>query len=516
MNRSEYLLYRPDAPRRSIGKLWFATFAIFAVLYGLTCARGYAWQDSGIFQLRILTGDLRGWMGLALAHPLLIVVGHPFTWFPEAMIPWGLNAVSGLAAAVAVANLACVVDRLTGKRWIALAAAGMLGVSHTFWWLATITENYTLQAALFTAELWLLIRLWDRPSGKRLAALALVSGLGFSAHNLALLAIPVYLVAVVALVGRRKLRFRAVLRAGCVWMLGAGLMLGLIAEQAWSSGDVFGTIRDALVGGYADDVLNVGAKHNPRAMINAGLLGMNLVSFVVPLALIGWWNFARRLGGPLAAVLGAITLVDIVFVVRYPVPDQFMFCLPALVMLTIGAAVGAATLMTWNRKWKRLAVLACMLSILIPPIAQVTGAYVLRDTPFNRTRRPFRSEVRYWLIPWKHNEHSATEFSRAAFAQAGPDGIVFADSTSYFPLVLNGMFTPDDITVIYGKHIAGDSEVVDGPIAAHDPEAFLAANGDRTLWTVNPEAVPEALKPMTTVAPKNAPADVLDPVIPRN
>ena len=125
MTRSEYLLYRPNGQRRSVAALWFGTFAVFAVLYGLTCARGWAWQDSGIFQVRIFTGDLRGWMGLALAHPLFILLAQPVRWLPEALQPWGVNFVSSFWAAVALANLACLTAKLTGKQWAGLAVAGV-------------------------------------------------------------------------------------------------------------------------------------------------------------------------------------------------------------------------------------------------------------------------------------------------------------------------------------------------------------------------------------------------------
>jgi len=40
------------------------------LLYGLTCAPGALWQDSGMFQYRIWQGDLRGGLGLALVKEL--------------------------------------------------------------------------------------------------------------------------------------------------------------------------------------------------------------------------------------------------------------------------------------------------------------------------------------------------------------------------------------------------------------------------------------------------------------
>ena len=53
----------------SLKSLWWFTFIITALLYLATCQRGVSWQDSGMFQWRVLTGDYTGKLGLALAHP---------------------------------------------------------------------------------------------------------------------------------------------------------------------------------------------------------------------------------------------------------------------------------------------------------------------------------------------------------------------------------------------------------------------------------------------------------------
>ena len=52
-----------------------------------------------------------------------------------------------------------------------LMTAGMLAVMHTPWWLSTITEVYTWNAAFFSAELILFIACLRRPSLYKLAGL---------------------------------------------------------------------------------------------------------------------------------------------------------------------------------------------------------------------------------------------------------------------------------------------------------------------------------------------------------
>ena len=47
---------------------------------------------------------------------------------------------------------------------------------------------------------------------------------------------------------------------------------------------------------------------------------------------------------------------------------------------------------------------------------------------------PFRDELRYWLVPWKHNERSAERFAQAALREAAPNGVILADATADDPL----------------------------------------------------------------------------------
>jgi len=485
-------IYRPERPAVSTKALWWLTLGAFALLYLATSQRGVSWQDSGRFQWRVLTGEYHDCLGLALAHPLYIAAGRVLARISETHLPFLLNFFSGLGMAVALANLAAVSAIISGRRWIGVATAAMLGVSHTVWWLSTIAEVYTWSAAGLTAELWLLVILLRRPRWNVLAALALVSGLGLSLHNFALLPMPVYLVAAVVLVVRRKLPAWSLAVGAAALAAGAGPYLGMILEQAWRTGDWGGTFRSALFGrGYADEVLNVthASKH---LLANAGLAAMNCVSLLVPLAIVGWIRFRRTLGPALAAALGAITVIEIVFVVRYSVPDQFTFLLPSLVMISLAASVGIAFLANRSRGWKIAAITAVIFSIAAPPAVYSLAPALLTRAGIDVSRQrelPFRDEGRYWLVPWKHNEDSAEQFTAAAFAQAAPDGVILPDSTSTWPLVVSRL--------INGLGPEVNIQVHNQPLGRYDGPSgvFRAKLGDRQLYVVAPAPgyIPAAL-----------------------
>jgi hypothetical protein len=470
--------------RPGVRGLWLVTFLGFAALYLLTAQRSVSWQDSGRFQWRVLTGQYHDQLGLALSHPLYIAAGRALLHLPVGSFPGRLNFFSGLGMAVALANLAVVATLLTGRRRVGLASAAMLGVCHTVWWLSTAAEVYTWSVAGLTGELWLLVLLFRRPAVRTLVALALVSGLGWAVHNFALLPLPVYITVALVFVTRGRLPAWSLAAAAGAYLAGAAPYVAMILDQAASSGDLAGAIRSALVGDYGAAVLNTHmVRQNMK--ISAVLASLNFVSLLGPLAVVGWCSFRRRLGDGMAAAIGVITAIEVIFVARYPVPDQFSFLLPSLAMFAVAAAVGTAALAGRSRRLRALAITACIVSVLLPPAfyaACPTLVRRLHGAVQRRRELPFRDEARYWLVPWRHNEKSAERFAREALGQAAPDGIIVADSTSGNPLrvlqLLEGLSS--GVTVQDGT----------GPLPPFvgDGEAFRAAAGDRPVYAVAPAA----------------------------
>lgn len=444
-----------------------------------------------MFQWRVLMEDYSGRLGLALAHPLYIAAGRALAMISQRHLPLLLNCFSGLGMAVALANLAAGAALLTGKRWVGLLTAAMLAITHTTWWLSTIAEVYTWSVAGLTAEMWLLVLLLRRPRWITLAGIGLVNGLGLCVHNFALLPLPVYLVVAVLLAAKGKLPVWSLAAAAGAWLVGAGLYLGMTIELAVSSGDWIAAIRSALMGNYAGQVTNLAAP-SPRWKENAALSAMNFTGLLGPLAVVGWCRLRSKVGGAVAAAIAAVTLVHIAFFIRYPVPDQFTFILPTLVMLSVAAAVGVAALAGLSRKWRVAVVAVCLLSIIWQPVLYAAApALAKRLAPGAQRKRklPFRDEISYWLIPWKHNETSAKQFADAALAQAAPDGVILPDSTSGHPLLLVQKLyaTQPSVTVQYaGQPLAPGKLTI--PLLR---ETFA----DRKLYTVSnvPGHAPDCL-----------------------
>ncbi|MDP6633384.1 MAG: DUF2723 domain-containing protein [Phycisphaerae bacterium] len=471
------------APGASIARTWCLCVLVFSLFYALTCQRGVSWQDSGMYQWRVIDGQYVGQRGLALGHPLYIGAAQILKYIPIGSLAGRLNFFSGLGMAVALANLTATLMLLTGRRWIGLLTVSTLATAHTVWWLSTVAEVYTWSAAGLTAELWLLVILVRGPSLRPLAGLALVSGLGLSLHNFALLPLPIYLVLVIVLVFRRRLSGRLLAVAGLAWLAGASLYLGFVIHHALAGGDVVDTMRSALFGRYAAQVLNTSSlSQNFKA--NMALSALNFISMLGPLAIVGWFGMRRKLGLTLAVTLGAVTVIEVLFFIRYSVPDQFTFILPTLVTVALAAGIGLSILADMSRRVRTCAVSLCVASLAAQPVFYAAGPSLLRaaGVRVSRGRRlPFRDEMRYWLVPWKQNEDSAERFSVSALAQCRPGSVILADSTSVYPLLVtrNGNDEYEDVQVSEFNRLL--------PSYDDDPQGYRRALAGRSLYVVSTE-----------------------------
>jgi hypothetical protein len=405
--------------------------------------------------------------------------------------------------AIAAANLAVVAAQITGRRRFGLMAAALLVLSHTGWWLSTVAEVYTWSLAGFTAELWLLLSLLRRATWRKLAALALVNGLGLAVHNFALLPLPVYVLTALLLIRSGRLRAWALAAAAGAWLAGASLYIGLIVRDIAGGNAVLDTIRSALVGEFTQNVLNAGLAWNTVRKVNLILMLMNVIGppllAFVGAARLGASRLSRFKAAPspmtgagassrsVAAAFGAIALIHLLFVARYNVPDQFTFFLPAMAMIYLYAAVGLAVWSSRSRTSRRVAWAMMLLWLPALPLlysAVPAVARKLGGSGLEKRELPFRDELRYWLAPWKQDETSAQQFALAALSDVAPRAVVYADPTSFYPLAV----ARETLRLRPDVLLAGE----DGESALPRPEpnvqAFLAALGDRPLYVVTPTA----------------------------
>lgn len=468
-----------------------AVFLGFWALYALTAQQDANWQDSGIRQHRILSADYVGADGIALAHPFYIGMARAFVQAcPFGQPLFRLNLFSGLGMSLALVCLTWLVRRLTGNWLAAVGSALLLGLAHMPWWLATITEVYTWSLAAILFELMLLHSLLAAPQPRKLIALALVSGLGLSIHNFALLALPVYLTVAFLLVRGGQLPWRALAWSGLAYLAGSAPFLALVVADVMARQNIAASVSSALFGdAYMRQVLGL-SSIAPR--LTTGNLCLFLLNFASPCwvpALAGGWMARHWMPAHFRNCLLALTAIHAVFFLRYFVGDQALFALPVLGLLAIWSGLGLAWLLE-RGAGKRVQWIAILLAGLLaaPAVYQSLWSVVTMGdlAPMRARVLPFRDENRYWILPWKCDEHSAQRFASSVLAQVEPDAVVYADLTAIGPLLATTAASHEPVRIRLFS-----------PFHAPLPDlAKLARKADRPFYVVSPAPgyVPDSLR----------------------
>ena len=407
------------------------------MLYAVSCAPGALWQDSGLIQYRVWHGDIEGFLGLALAHPLYYFVAIGAKHFPLGGFGHRVNLVSAVAGAIAVANLYLLVRLWLGKEFPAAVAAATLALSHTFWQHASIAETYTLWAALFLAELIVLLRYTQTRSAGYLYLLALLNGLAIAVHMLAIIPLVCYIVLVMLLLAQRRLRGRDVACIAGLWILGALPYAYLIVRDMAHSGDILGTFASAAFGSrWRADVLNTSLSWK-IVKESVLLLGLNFPTPNVLLFFVGVCAL-RRIGVALAfrAIVLVLLALFFIFAFRYTIPDRYAFFIPFYCLAA--AMIGLGSQAVRSRFPGKVAPIVIGAFVLLPVIGYVLAPALAQrlDVPIGiRHDVPCRNDYEYFLRPWKTGYAGADRFAREALEAVERDAIIWADITTAGPLL---------------------------------------------------------------------------------
>lgn len=417
-------------------RVYGVVFAAALALYLLSVAPGPLWQDSGLAQLRVLRGDFHGELGLALSHPLYYLLATAFQWLPLAESALKTNLVSVVFGAVTIANVFLLVRLATGGTIGASVAALTLAVAHTFWQHCALAEVYTVTTALMTLELLCLFQYARTGRARWWIALYFANGLGVSNHMVAVLSLACYGAATIWLVSQRRVHVAVAVRCALAWTLGAAPYLGLIVGEIIGGAGLGATIHSALFGkAYASAVTNL--IPDARMLTNSVLyLGLNFptpAALLVLPGLLAMRSWRPRLP---AVVLTALFAIHLVWAVRYDVPDQYTFFIPAVVLLAVLIGFGAGRfLQSRSRRWKAAVVAAALLPpavyVPLPALARKAGLRLDTGRPV-----PYRDTYDYFLRPWKTGYDGAARFAREVHdtLPSGSVVVVAADATTARPL----------------------------------------------------------------------------------
>jgi len=419
----------PAAPAVDPRPGWALCFALALALYAATASRGVQWADSTHIMDRIVKGDLVGHLGLALSHPLhhwlgrlAVLIGGP----EPVVITW----VSSFFGALTIANVYGCVVALVARRGPAFFAAASLALATTFWRVSTITEVYTVSAALMAATCWCLI-LFVRDGRARDFWLAcLWNGLGGANDLQSGLTTLVLVGLMLVFVRTGRLTVRQGLVAALVW-LAAIMPYGALVIREWiDSGDLGETVRSALFGKLWSDAVLSRSISRRVLIVDVVYPIMNFLNLLLPAAAYGLYR-ARSAGVPAATFWGLVAMLGIHagFSLRYDIVEQYNFFIPMYVLFALFGGVGAHAALQRFPGRRALVGLAIAM-IVLTPASYVAATALARSVDALRgfaRNKPYRDDYVYLMIPWSVVEDSAERMARHTLELAGADGLVVAE-----------------------------------------------------------------------------------------
>jgi len=427
----------PGQQKRGLALQYSAVLFAALVLYIVSCAPGPLWQDSGLIQYRIWHNDIEGFLGLAVSHPLFYLLAIGAKYIPVGEFAHRVNLVSAVAGAVAVANLFLLVRLWLGRNFPAVIAAATLALSHTFWRHASIIETYTLWAALFGAELIMLLQYTRTKRVRYLYWLGLLNGLAIAVHMLAVIPLLCYAAFMIGLLAKKRIRYRDAAIVVALWGIGALPYEILIVRTIAETGDITGSLASAAFGKYWQGaVLNTSLT---ARIVKENFLYI-LLNFPTPnilLFFVGCMGFFKiALSRGFRHVLLALTVLLFVFAFRYTIPDRYAFFIPFYFMATVFVGLGAY-LVHQRVKHEAVAYLIVLFSLL-PAGVYAVAPTVAEQSQLNLHTRndiPYRNDYKYFLRPWKTGDKGAERFADEALEIVEKNAVIYADTTTVAPLL---------------------------------------------------------------------------------
>jgi tetratricopeptide (TPR) repeat protein len=223
--------------------------SVALLVYLLTMSSGVTVGSLG------LTAKVAGWDWLPMA-------GQPLFWFltlPARCLPagWAAPALNLFAAACGAATLGVLARSLELLPWLrplenlmgwnrripVLVSVVVCGLELHFWENSTAATGEILELLLFAAAVWCVLEFRANKNPRWLHASVFIWGLGMAENWMMLLALPLFVFALLWMKTRSFLRWQFVVRLACWGLAGFSIyallptLNGLSPHSPWSMGD---------------------------------------------------------------------------------------------------------------------------------------------------------------------------------------------------------------------------------------------------------------------------------------
>ncbi len=413
----------PDAHAESLKERVLPAAAIFLLaigVYAYTLAPTILWGDPTKLARFVHFGQPRYLNGGA--HGLHTLLGEVFAYLLPSSWPlaYKTNLMSAVWASLSLPVIYAVIRHMVGATLPAIGATACIGLAHMFWWVATLTESYSLLVFTFAVSLWIFVR-WSACRNDWLL-LALLGSLlvGFLNHYLTLLFVPVYAVFAVHYARNRRR------------ILGTYLVVALIGGGLLATGPgmtVFSALAETA---YVCLTRFSDYSKLPKEM----LLFFLYLSYQYPAAIFFGLFGMRTARHPLTPLFIVLILIDVVFASFYGKARQLHQLLPAFVLFGYFIAAGFKSV-SERMTAKKFVVLLLWAALLQPAtyfVVTRSASYLFHVNLVSESTFPYRDANIYYLWPSKRGNYITYDFAKNAFSVMVPGSVILADFNIFEPL----------------------------------------------------------------------------------
>lgn len=334
-----------------------SAFIFSFALYVKTLMPSVGFGDTGDF---ITASYLLG-IPHPTGYPLYTLLGKLFTLIPLSSIAYRVNLVSAFFAALTIAVLYLIVEKITEDKIAAAFASLIFAMSSLFWSQSTQAEVYTLH--IFILSLLILISLNLGGSNvrandgegtidhKRLYMFAFILGLGLTNHISVLIYIPAFIFAIldtdweVIKNVRVMLLMSVCFLSALLFYLYLPLRASVHLPRPWvdpsNIQNFWAYVTAAPYKGYLTYFLpEVAGMQAPRYL---SLLLKQFPIYLFVLIPLGIWYFVKKERKILLFLL-LFYLTNVGFFINYHVTDIEVFFLPSCLICAIFVGAGIAGL----------------------------------------------------------------------------------------------------------------------------------------------------------------------------
>ncbi|MBN2208126.1 MAG: DUF2723 domain-containing protein [Candidatus Coatesbacteria bacterium] len=270
-------------------------------------------------------------------YPLYSMLGRTFALLaPFGSIVFRINLFSAICSALTVFLLFRIVSHTGFSSGIAAIAAGVVGLSLTFWSQSVISEVYGLHLLLLSAILVLLLETHQTKRARCLHLMWFLVGLSLGNHLSTVLLAPVIALGTALLLLRRRLPIKAIWPAACFFIFGGSIYLYLPIRAAvpylagnWGNPQTLGNFLSHVTGRQFGNLMFsqplgkvLGNLRDYLFALWRELSPVGLIAVAAGFALMLWRDRAR-----LAIVL-MVWAPFVFWAINYDVVDVEVFYLP--------------------------------------------------------------------------------------------------------------------------------------------------------------------------------------------